>query len=385
MQTERAGPPEPYKLPFPQPSLEMAAVDFRPPPPPLEQLDGQLQALAEDLFKVAVDPDLWVDWLRRLAEAFECPTAHVAMYDFKRGVVMLHSVCSHGFGIPPDLMRDYEDSTPADERAGFAAAFPGRAIASHDLNPDKIAQIPVVQMAPPELGQMLLVNDLADPYWAFVSVLKHRDAARFTDLEKARLAALGVSFSRAMAVFRAWEARLRNDDRQAAVVESVEVPLMVFDAQGKSLSANAAALARLGLDALDRWTPPPEWDEAVAGALASGHAQLVCQGPTCLLPSRLSRLPGQTRSVLLELDVDPNSPTMRVDRFCAHYGLTHAERSVLELLAAGLDVEAIARARHSSRETVRAHLRSVRDKTGMASQHEILSAMGRFAPLSAVA
>lgn len=353
----------------------MASAGFEPPPPPLKHLDQVLRELCEEVLDAAINIDNWVPWLVKVAREFQATVAHVALYDFEHDAVLLHALASEAFSIPPSKITEYEIATPVDERGALAAAFPGRALTTQDWDPRKVAHIPIVQIAPPELAQMMLVNDLAEPFWAFVSVLKHRDDPPFTPDQRARLAALGTYFSRAMCVFRAWQASEATTGPVIGIIEAATCPLALLRDDGTPLIFNQVALDCLGLRSKEHWQPPAGLKRILSGLGGQLHDSIDLVTPHGSGKARLSKLPGPHGYILMELHLDADSPTFKLDIFCAHYGLTRSERTIVEGLSDGLALHEVSELLGRSHETVRAQIRSIREKTGLGSQRAILAAL----------
>ena len=375
---------ENYKVQFPTHSLEWASAHFQPPPPPLAQLDDELSAIASSLIDAATNLDLLVPLLKRIATAFDSNLAHVAFFDFERGVTLLHAFGSELFPLDPVVLRDYEDATPYDARASFVVGFPGRAISTHDMDLEKQAALPINIIAPPEFGQLMMVNQIDKPFWGFISVLKHKDATPYSQHEKARLAALSVWFGRAMHIFRATEAARGASSDVSNVVELMSSPMALADRDGRLLKINSAARDILGLSQSDMWVGPASWHIALADVRKIGHSETTMLDTSGTSQSaRLSRLPGSDELILVELAIDSSHPTIALDRFCGHYGLTRAERQVLGGLVEGASAGKLPQILDRGGETVKSQLRSIREKTGMKSQVAIVSSFQRFKELQA--
>jgi DNA-binding CsgD family transcriptional regulator len=373
-----------YKVKFPTPSLEWASPDFQPPPSPVAELDNVLLTIASGLIEAATDLDLLVPLLKRIAAAFDSNVAHVAFFDFQRGVTLLHAFGSEMFPLDPVVLRDYEDAAPIDARASFVVGFPGRAISTHDMDIDKQATLPVVAMAPPEFGQMMMINEIDQPFWGFLSVLRHKDAPPYSQHEKARLAALSVWFGRAMHIFRAIEAARGASLEVSNVVDLMSSPMALAGRDGRLLKINAAARDILGLRDSDTWSGAERWHIALGEARKSGQAMTEIKDASGTRQgARLSRLPGNDELILVELAIDTSHPTIALDRFCGHYGLTRAERQVLGGLVDGATVSSLPDILDRGSETVKSQLRSIREKTGMRSQVAIVSSFQRFKELQA--
>ncbi len=372
-----------YRTPFPTPSTELAAADFRPPPPPLPVMDEDLASLAEGLFEAAIDMTRWTGWLKKLSTLFGSTGAHVALYDFKKGEILLHAMSARDFDWPAEAVRTYEDETPTDARASLCMLYPGRAFTHQDFDPVRVSKEAAIQIAPDDLAQMLVVSDVCDPFWGFYSLLKHKDDPHFTDIERARMASLAPAFNRAMTILRAAQAPTTDLSATLDLIHAMHAPIGLLNDMGVVVGLNKQASSMLGMTQLDSvdglLQGQAGWSRAWESVQADGtaHMTIVAQGRTVTV--RLVRLTGRSDSILLELDVDVNGITMRTDRFCSHYGLSTAERAVIEQLAMGQSVEEIAVGRHTTYETVRAQLRSVREKTGLASQEDIVRELLHFA------
>jgi DNA-binding CsgD family transcriptional regulator len=367
-----------YSIPFPKPSLELAAHDFTPPPPPLDRMDPELAALATEVLEAASKPELWVGWLRKLLATFDCRMGQIALFDFKRGAALLHCLATQEVMVEPGMVLDWEDLTPVDVRAGFMAAFPGRAITTDDMDPAKLVDIPVVQFAPPEVGKFMMVNLPDDPIWAFVSVLRHRDSERFTAHDRARMASLGVWFDRAMHIFRAIEAARFADTALISTVDTLPAPMGIASPSGRIEMLNAAAYRLLKVNSPADFRLPMGWQRAISQVSQSAPQVLPMPIQGRATTARLTLMPAPRELVLVEFDTDPESSVIRLDLFCAHYGLTQAERRVLEMLLEGETGASAARRLSRSHETVRTQLRSIREKTGLPTQQAVVVAVRNF-------
>jgi DNA-binding CsgD family transcriptional regulator len=153
---------------------------------------------------------------------------------------------------------------------------------------------------------------------------------------------------------------------------------------GRILKINAAARDILGIRPSDTWSGEASWHLALGEARKVGHATTQIKGAAGTRQSvRLSRLPGGDDLILVELAIDTRHPTIALDRFCGHYGLTRAERQVLGGLVDGATVSSLPDILDRGSETVKSQLRSIREKTGMRSQVAIVSSFQRFKELQA--
>jgi DNA-binding CsgD family transcriptional regulator len=369
-------PAAPYKFAFPQPTMELARADFQPPPEAPGDLDPQLARLADELDRAALDPSAWVELLKQLADLFDATCGHVALYDFQSGRILLHSLASEQFAIPYEVLEAYEQVAPFDPRSGLAACFPGRTITHEDIDPDKLAALPVVQMAPDELAQMMTLCDVQDPFWGFLSVLRHRDAPAFTRAERARMTGLATALARSMALFRVKELQAQEGRQiQVGLLDSMSFPAGLFTGDGVCMGLNAAARSRLAVKSPGAWPSVFGWSAACREAAQTGMKEVTLATPDGPAPGRLARLHGVHPLLMLEVDFDAASATVRADRFCVSHGLTQAERAILQLLSLGKSLSEVADLRSTSTETVRAQMRSIREKTGLHTQRELIAAI----------
>jgi DNA-binding CsgD family transcriptional regulator len=370
---------QPYRVPFPQPSLELAIADLQPPPEPLEPLDDELAQFAASLDAAALDPTLWVDLLKQLAKMFDSTCAHVALFDYASGRHLLHAIASEQFDIPYPVLEAYEQVAYLDPRAGLCLNFPNRTITHEDIDPEKLAQLPVVQMAPDELAQMMTLNDIEEPYWGFLSVLRHKNAPKFTRLERARMTGLAQALTRSMRLYRETELQAREGRRiQLDMLEHLSFPAGLFTEDGICVGLNPTARERVGVGLSADWALPFGWTSLCREAAQTGLMEVEVATPTGQAPARLTRLSGVHPLLLLEMDIDPHNTIVRVDRFCSLHGLTNAERAVVQLLSLGNGLNRIAEIRKTSLETVRTQIRIVREKTGLRTQSELMAAISGF-------
>ena len=81
---------------------------------------------------------------------------------------------------------------------------------------------------------------------------------------------------------------------------------------------------------------------------------------------------GASGAVLAHLSGGPEQPCTIRERMMTRYKLPSAEAAVVEALAAGESLAALARRTHRSLHTVRPHLARVMSKTGTSRQSEIV-------------
>jgi DNA-binding CsgD family transcriptional regulator len=162
------------------------------------------------------------------------------------------------------------------------------------------------------------------------------------------------------------------------VLEEIDYGLILLSASGAFQHAN-----QLGCDELARarflhvdngqvlGENPAITQELRRGlqAAAQGrrHMLMLREGGDLLPVTCVPLMPteGQDTPVLLMLARQTNTRNLNVGFFSRTHGLTAAEESVLQHLCEGLQVKEIARAKGVTPSTVRTHLRSLREKTGL--------------------
>jgi DNA-binding CsgD family transcriptional regulator len=176
---------------------------------------------------------------------------------------------------------------------------------------------------------------------------------------------------------------LTTDPRAVArcawrVLEEIDYGLLLLSASGELQHAN-----QLGLDELSRARFLHVDDGLVVGpsvaltqelrrglqAAAQGrrHMLMLRDGGDVLPVTCVPLMPmeGSATPVLLMLARQSATRNLNVGFFSRTHGLTAAEESVLRHLCEGLQVKEIARVKGITPSTVRTHLRSLREKTGL--------------------
>jgi DNA-binding CsgD family transcriptional regulator len=104
-----------------------------------------------------------------------------------------------------------------------------------------------------------------------------------------------------------------------------------------------------------------------AAALGRRHMLMLREGGDVLPVTCLPLMPteGSSTPVLLMLARQTATRNLNVGFFSRTHGLTAAEESILRHLCEGLQVKEIARVKGITPSTVRTHLRSLREKTGL--------------------
>jgi DNA-binding CsgD family transcriptional regulator len=104
-----------------------------------------------------------------------------------------------------------------------------------------------------------------------------------------------------------------------------------------------------------------------AAALGRRHMLMLREGDDVLPVTCVPLMPaeGSATPVLLMLARQSATRNLNVGFFSRTHGLTAAEESILRHLCEGLQVKEIARVKGITPSTVRTHLRSLREKTGL--------------------
>jgi DNA-binding CsgD family transcriptional regulator len=182
-----------------------------------------------------------------------------------------------------------------------------------------------------------------------------------------------------------------HGDIGASVARQLEVPLVVVDRRAAPAWANGAARAlhgAVGAALFDADARAPGalllrsqlQDLVLASLRAAARAEALVEGPEGSWLGAAVPLQGHGGLVLLRLHpLDRFASAELRERLHRLFGLSEAEAQVTLQLAGGASLEAIARARGVSVDTVRAQVRSVFHKTGIHRQGALICAVGRLA------
>ena len=239
----------------------------------------------------------------------------------------------------------------------------------------------------------------------YISVNRLQSRGPHTDKEKADLRALLPHLARAAELHRT-VTRLQN--RYGAVLSVLDkllVGLVILDANGRLVVANATARAScegsgaLRLDGRLRVVQPDRDAELKAlvertGMTANARHQsdgglLVVEkrsrdGSLLLevMPIRDDGLPdGENIKGTAVFIIDPASPfKVSAVGLAKIFALTPTEQAIADSLLNGTEVRQIAEERGNSVETVRSHLKNIFSKTGSSSQLELLRLTVKVTP-----
>lgn len=254
----------------------------------------------------------------------------------------------------------------------------------------------------------LLVDDGRQPAKSPLTVIGlYRQPGLEEFSEDDRRALRSVHAPLQLALHAHWAmARVKEADQAAAdAFAAVPTPLLVLDGDGMVLHANPAGVAML---ARDEWVGTQNGrvvrlGQMIAGEMSASLRRVVegvlqthviwpfgasshpvgTSAVARLVPlaeDNACRLTWPDAAALLLIDEpDPRQHDQRMSGLARRYGLTQAETRLLARLAQGTRPADIALQSEVSIHTVRAHLRSLFDKTGVRRQSELVRLVGAMA------
>jgi DNA-binding CsgD family transcriptional regulator len=208
------------------------------------------------------------------------------------------------------------------------------------------------------------------------------------DLEFVAAARSSDSFQRQLSVL------------QMQAVDAVALPVLAVLHDGHLLFANRAGKAALHAD---QWLRR-QGKQVVAGTHVSERQSLSralsdfrCGRTTTLVltdgvsgrqavmtAAPLSRMVSPSASAGLIWLIPTTPPLAPLRQFAHAFGLTNAERRVLQQLVAGEELRQAAETLHISVHTARSHLKSIFRRTGRRSQGQLLALANRVATVQVV-
>lgn len=236
----------------------------------------------------------------------------------------------------------------------------------------------------PELGKPGLM----------VAVHKAERDTAFGNVEAARLDGVYSHLERVVKLRRMFERQRDRGARLQDLADQSDQALLRVDRtlRVQSLSASAQALLerRDGLSMYrNRVIATPAMESLLKAAVLSviekrdgAQTSMICQRPSGLRPYRIVVLPAGFASdagAILKID-DPDAmvPTSTIDAIRGAYGLTTMEAALAQGLLAENTIEEIASGRAVGRETVKTHLKSLFNKTGVNRQSALLKLLATF-------
>lgn len=184
----------------------------------------------------------------------------------------------------------------------------------------------------------------------------------------------------------------------AAVLDEVDIPMLVVDIGGGLVHANRLARLELGDDhhplVIDsgQVRPRPRHRAAdfacdFAGALRGGRRRMLVwdtpdgAGAVGMVPlddAGMGGVPGRTLLVLSRRQL---CPSLTIDWFARNYALTDFEARVLRLLCAGLRPQEVAERHGVAVSTIRTQVNSIRAKTLAGSIGDLVARVARMPPM----
>jgi DNA-binding CsgD family transcriptional regulator len=363
------------------------------------RLATALRDLIGSLYEVVVAPGLWEGWLGRLCDVLSAQ-AGVLIVGFEPGVGD-RGIVTAGL---PNLFVAGESHAPylgylADAPQLFSPAValgPGELlILSELLREDEFVATRFYRewMAPRGLHHVLSMVLSRTPRITGLSLLRRREAARFSSAEQDLLRRLLPHLQRVVELQGSWIEAKRGHEVAEQVLDSLGCAALRVDARCRVRHANrrGAALLERGeglrlehgcLDARDRGESAElrrlvrrACDGAHGGGVLtvsdSSHRHALVVSVSPLGPSRGSD--PWTPAEALVLVSDPEElPALPEPALCDLYGLTSAEARVASRLARGETLDEIADALGVSRATVRSQLHQVFAKTGTHRQTDLV-------------
>jgi DNA-binding CsgD family transcriptional regulator/PAS domain-containing protein len=236
----------------------------------------------------------------------------------------------------------------------------------------------------PELGKPGLM----------VAVHKAERDAAFTDGEAARLDGVYSHLERVIKLRRMFERQRDRSARLQDLANQSDQALLQVDRnlRVQSLSASAQSLLELrdGIRLYrNRIVSTPAMEAQLKNAICSViekrdsvQNSMICPRPSGLRPYRIIALPagfsGDAGAILKIDDPDAMVPVSTIEAIRNAYGLTTMEASLAQGLLAEQSVEEIAVGRAVGRETIKTHLKSLFNKTGVNRQSTLLKLLATF-------
>jgi len=184
----------------------------------------------------------------------------------------------------------------------------------------------------------------------------------------------------------------------AAVLDEVDVPMLIVDVDGDLLHANRLARLELADDhhplviELGQVRLRPQHRAAgfgceFAGALRSGRRRMLSwdvadsAGSVGVVPLEGAAFVGGAGATLLVLGRRQLCPTLTIDWFARNHALTDFEARVLRLLCAGLKPQEVAERHGVAVSTIRTQVSSIRAKTLADSIADLVARVARMPPM----
>ncbi|HEX4198183.1 MAG TPA: hypothetical protein VHZ26_12140 [Caulobacteraceae bacterium] len=232
-----------------------------------------------------------------------------------------------------------------------------------------------------------------------ISVNRGRTAAAFGAAELAQLRRHANDVGRVLKV-RGEIASARRDARAPQdAIDAIALPIMIVNAEGRLLAANAVAdvvlnrmdglAVRRGALAAIRHGDGAALQQAIVLATASANPRatsvVVSRGPEAppylVTVTPVARLSGAGRAMLIFRDPDVNDLTL-TDRLRTLFGLSPSEAAIAIDLSLGRSTADILAKRGVRPSTLKTQLESLTGKMGCARQSEVAARVASLPPIT---
>jgi DNA-binding CsgD family transcriptional regulator len=361
-----------------------------------------LSDLIGQIYDCALDPGRWPGVLGRIARAVEARVGMIAVHD----LVENRPIRTFAYGMPAVAVWLYEARYAT--RNPIAVALATRQV---EGTVDTLGTLVEAEawgrsamyrefVRPLGLGDVLGVAALRSTRrGVWLGVLRRRTQPPFGPAETRLFHLLSPHVVRAMRIADLFELRAVQADRLTAVLDALTSAVWLLDREARVLHANAAAEGlilrrgplRLQQGRLTALRPADAslLSAAIRDAIASEFAGVVPQATLPLgdgsvgdgvIATVLPLRGGAPAAVAVFVQDPASAPATPLQAFATLHGLTPAELRCLGMIALGRNVPETAAALGTAATTVRTHLNRIFEKTGTASQAELVRLVGGFAP-----
>lgn len=370
------------------------------------------------IYDAALTSDLWVEALDRMVAATSAKCS--ILYDFGNMEILRYQLNTLSSHFNEDMQSAYHDLLQSGRGSGFdeeGLLKMQRYPALKAIRDDKIYDFGPAYVARPEVA---LCRDmmgffrrrfvrLADAPTDNLGLIYLYDSkySEFPEDDTPTIEMFAPHVARAIEVHRLTQPLREKYNAALAVLDMIDLPILIFGADGALVLKNRAAgdvlsnrdalwEGRDGRLVLRDENAGAEMAEAISqvsrtarGAGQDGSVDLeIARGPKT---PPLYALVSPLRDAAMELEkglsgaivtlIDPLYPVRpRVDLLAAAYGMTASETQVAELMATGLSNPEMAEATSVSRETVKTHVATILRKTGSRNRMAFLWRVFQFAP-----
>jgi DNA-binding CsgD family transcriptional regulator/PAS domain-containing protein len=371
-----------------------------------------LSALIEVIYKCALDPAGWRIALRQICEAIDTDTAALYLVDFHQREPRLYAQ----WGMPEEKAAEWQTRFGADvaalhrEIAVRSASYPDDpTLYSRLFTPAERAALRVDREWAQPLGICDVVGlslSTTATRTGMLAATRHARVGVATELELTVMRFLAPHIRQAVRIGDLLDMRRVETSSLRSTLDTIGAGVAIVGAGGRILHANAAvkqmfwdghpvraiegrlvgarpeaahalaeAIARVQIDP---GMPPVLRSSTVGLSQSDGAVMLAhilpldCRSPQSqLLPQALAAV------IMSQADI---SSTAVLDGLSATYGLTDAERRLLQQIAQGGSVGEAGLAIGVSANTAKSHLQQIFRKTGVTRTAELVALIGRLAP-----